>query len=131
MNVLLCATCRTRPTEPVRRLDGMPEYPGGDGLRGPDGRRHGPPGVPRGTYVVDPPPFGAPFVPAGPDAEYDGVVPGGTRMSDERGFLVSAGRKGVDHVCACGAEAAIVCTDCRSGYETRPVPDAVRVEAAP
>ncbi|MFI9288839.1 hypothetical protein [Streptomyces werraensis] len=66
MNVLLCATRGTRLTEPVRRPDEMPEYPG------PDGRRHGPPGVPRGTYVVDP-----------------------------------------------------------LGYATRPVPDAVRVEAAP
>ncbi|MEU9552412.1 hypothetical protein AB0D88_25705 [Streptomyces werraensis] len=72
MNVLLCATRGTRLTEPVRRPDEMPQYPGRDGLPGPDGRRHGPPGVPRGTYVVDP-----------------------------------------------------------LGYETRPVPDAVRVEAAP
>ncbi|MFC8432821.1 hypothetical protein [Streptomyces sp. NPDC057253] len=34
MNVLLCATCGTRPTEPVRRLDAMSEYPGRDGLPG-------------------------------------------------------------------------------------------------
>ncbi|MFF8525272.1 hypothetical protein ACF05X_24485 [Streptomyces werraensis] len=108
MNVLLCATRGTRLTEPVRRPDEMAEYPGRDRLPGPDGRRHGPPGVPRGTYVVDPLPFGAPFVPAGPD-----------------------GRQGVNHVCACGAETAIVRTDCSSGYATRLVPDAVRVEAAP
>lgn len=162
MNVLLCATCGTRLTEPVRQLDEMPEYPGRDGLPGPDGRRHGPPSVPCGMYVVDPLPFGAPFAPVGPDEEYDGIVPGGMWMSDERGFLVSAGprgtyvlhpddvvdiaphpdpyrligccgpdgRSGVNHVCACGAEVAIVAADCTSGYETRLVPDTVRVEAA-
>ncbi|TXS53721.1 hypothetical protein EAO75_06085 [Streptomyces sp. uw30] len=161
MNVLLCATCGTRLTEPVRRLDEKPEYPGWDGLPGPDGRRHGPPSVPRGTYVVDPLPFGAPFEPIGPDEEYDGEVPGGKWRSDERGFLVAAGPRGtyvlhpddvvdltphsdryrligccgpdgsagVNHVCGCGAEVAIVAADCSSGYETRLVPDAVRVEA--
>lgn len=95
MNVLLCATCGTRLTEPVRRLDEMPEYPGWDGLPGPDGRRHGPSLVPRGAYVVDPLPFGAPFVPTDADEEeHDGVVPGGMWMSDERGFLVSDGPRG-------------------------------------
>ncbi|MGF0169965.1 hypothetical protein ACQF36_05400 [Streptomyces sp. Marseille-Q5077] len=91
MNVLLCASCGTRLTEPVRQLAAMPPYPGWDGLPGPDGRRHGPPSVARGTFVVDPLPFGAPFEPIGPDEEYDGVVPGGRWKSDERGFLVSAG----------------------------------------
>lgn len=161
MNVLLCATCGTRLTEPVRQLDEPPEYPGWDGLPGPDGRRHGPASVPRGTYVVDPLPFGGPFEPVGPDEEYDGVVPGGMWMSDERGFLVSAGprgtyvlhpddvlaitphpeshrltgccgpdgRAGVNHLCGCGAQVAIVAADCTSRYETRLVPDAVRVEA--
>ncbi|CAL9290092.1 hypothetical protein [Streptomyces sp. SudanB66_2053] len=162
MDVLFCAACGTRLTEPVGRLAEMPGYPGWDGRPGPDGRRHGPPSVPRGTYVVDPLPFGAPFVPADPDAEYDGVVPGGMWMSGERGFLVSAGprgtyvlhpddvvdlaphpdagrhggccgphgRAGVNRICACGAELAIACADCTSGYETRLVPDAVRLESA-
>ncbi|MEY9994541.1 hypothetical protein ABIE67_006573 [Streptomyces sp. V4I8] len=163
MNVLLCVTCGTRLTEPVGRLDEMPPYPGWDGLPGPDGRRHGPASVPRGTYVVDPHPFGAPYVPyEGPEDEYDGVVPGGGWKSDERGLLVSAGprgtyvlhpldalglaphsdvtrligccgpdgTRGVNRVCACGAEVAIVAADCCSGYETRLVPGAVRVEAA-
>ncbi|WP_030942941.1 hypothetical protein [Streptomyces sp. NRRL S-646] len=162
MNVLICAACGGRLTEPVRQLDEMPEYPGRDGLPGPDGRRHGPPSVPRGTYVVDPLPFGAPFEPVDPDEEYDGVVPGGKWKFDERGALVSAGPRGtyvlhpddvvgitphsdhrrltgccgpngddgVNHVCGCGAEVAIVAADCFSGYETRLVPDAVRVEAA-
>ncbi|MGW4025863.1 hypothetical protein [Streptomyces sp. NPDC005009] len=94
MNVLLCAACGRRLTEPVRRLDEMPGYPGWDGFPGPDGERHGPPSVPRGTYVVGPLPFGAPFEPVGPDEEYDGIVPGGMWMSDERGFLVSAGPRG-------------------------------------
>ncbi|WP_217215052.1 hypothetical protein [Streptomyces sp. AC550_RSS872] len=98
MNVLLCATCATRLTEPVRRLDEMPGYRGRYGLPGPDGRRHGPPSVQRGTYVVDPLPFGAPL--------------------------------GVNHLCRCGAEVAVVAVDCTSDYETRLVPDAVRVEAA-
>ena len=160
----MCAACGSRLTEPVRQRDEKPEYPGWDGLPGPDGRRHGPPSVPRGTYVVDARPFGAPFVPfvpAYPDEEYDGVVPGGKFMSDERGDLVPAGPRGtyvlhpddvlgidphpdhrrltgccgptgdygVNHVCRCGAEVAIVAADCCSGYETRLVPDAVRVEA--
>ncbi|MDH6439809.1 hypothetical protein M2158_008350 [Streptomyces sp. SAI-144] len=163
MNVLSCVACGSRLTEPVRRLDEMPEYPGWDGLPDPDGRRHGPPSVPRGTYVVDPQPFGAPFEPIGPDEEeeYDGIVPGGMWMSDERGFLVAAGprgtyvlhpddvvdlvphpdlyrligccgpdgRAGINHVCVCGAEVAIVAADCTSRYETRLVPDAVRPQA--
>jgi hypothetical protein len=148
MNVLSCVACGSRLTEPVRRLDEMPEYPGWDGLPDPDGRRHGPPSVPRGTYVVDPQPFGAPFEPIGPG-------------DDERGFLVAAGprgtyvlhpddvvdlvphpdpyrligccgpdgRAGINHVCVCGAEVAIVAADCTSRYETRLVPDAVRPQA--
>ncbi|WP_037677645.1 hypothetical protein [Streptomyces griseus] len=165
MNVLLCVSCGRRLTEPVRRLDEMPPYPGWDGLPGPDGRRHGPPSVPRGTYVVDPLPFGAPFEPVGADAEdeYDGIVPGGKWMSDERGLLVSAGPRGtyvlhpddvveldnhpdtsrwggccgsdpyrgINRICSCGAEIAVEASDCCSGYETRLVPDAVRVAAAP
>ncbi|MGC0329328.1 hypothetical protein RKD23_002318 [Streptomyces sp. SAI-170] len=161
MNVLLCAACGRRLTEPVRRLDEMPEYPGWDGLPDADGRRHGPPSVPRGTYVVDPLPFGAPFVPYQGD-DYDGIVPGGMWMSDERGELVSDGPRGtyvlhpldvvelalhpdesrwggccgpsphhgVNRVCSCGAEVAVAAADCSGGYETRLVPDAVRVEAA-
>ncbi|MFF4359786.1 hypothetical protein [Streptomyces sp. NPDC001604] len=106
MNVLICAACGGRLTEPVRQLDEMPGYPGWDGLPGPDGRRHGPPSEP----VDD-------------DEEYDGVVPGGKWKSDERGAPVSAGPRGTyvlhpDDVV------------CRSGYEARRVPDAVRVEAA-
>ena len=62
MNVLLCATCGTRLTEPVRRLDAMPEYPGWDGLPDPDGRRYGPASVRRGTYL--------PLVSAGPHSRY-------------------------------------------------------------
>ncbi|MFF5187143.1 hypothetical protein ACFY30_25820 [Streptomyces sp. NPDC000345] len=38
MNVLTCATCGRRLTEPVRRLDEMPAHPGRDGLPGPGGR---------------------------------------------------------------------------------------------
>ncbi|MEU8989802.1 hypothetical protein AB0C98_25800 [Streptomyces sp. NPDC048558] len=162
MNVLLCATCGTRLTEPVRQLDEMPACPGWDGFADPDEPRPGPASVPRGTYAVDPYPFGAPYVPyEGPAGEYDGVSPGGGWKSDARGPLVSAGSRGtyvlhpldavgldphadgarligccgpdgtrgVNHVCACGAEVAIVATDCYIRYETRLVPDAVRVEA--
>ncbi|MGN9762912.1 hypothetical protein [Streptomyces sp. SD31] len=163
MNVLLCATCGTRLTEPVRRLDEMPPYPGGDGLPDLDDPRPGPPSVPRGTYAVDPHPFGAPYVPYdGPVGEYAGVSPGGGWKSDARGLLLSAGphgtyvlhpldavglaphtdgtrlvgccgpdgTRGVNHVCACGAEVAIVAADCSIPCETRFVPDAVHVEAA-
>ncbi|MFI8207065.1 hypothetical protein [Streptomyces sp. NPDC085937] len=50
MNVLLCATSGTRLTEPVGRLDEMPEYPGRTsddrGFLGSEG--------PCGTYVPHP-----------------------------------------------------------------------------
>ncbi|WP_405882697.1 hypothetical protein OG762_31445 [Streptomyces sp. NBC_01136] len=164
MNVLLCVACGRRLTEPVRQLDALPAYPEWDGRRGPDGRRHGPARLPRGAYVVDPLPYGAPFVPC-PEEDrdtYDGAVPGGMWMSDERGLLLSAGPRGtyvlhprdvvdlafhpdssrlggccgpsgdqgVNRVCTCGAEVAIVAADCSGGYETRLVPDAVRVAPA-
>ena len=37
--------------------------------------------------------------------------------------------EGVNRVCSCGAEIAVEASDCSGGYETRLVPDAVRVEA--
>ncbi|MEU6368121.1 hypothetical protein ABZ876_20845 [Streptomyces sp. NPDC046931] len=100
MNVMVCASCGRRLTEPVRRLDEMPERPAWDGGPDADGRRHGPASVPRGAHVVDPRPFGAPFVPVAGDEEYDGIAPG------ERWTA-----------------------DCSGGYETRLVPDTVRVDA--
>ncbi|WAU84701.1 hypothetical protein O1Q96_36445 [Streptomyces sp. Qhu-G9] len=163
MNEISCAACGRRLTAPVRRLDEMPERQGWDGEPDAEGRRHGPATVPRGTYVVDPQPFGAPFEPyEGDEDAYDGIVPGGMWMSDERGSLVAAGPRdtyvlhpldvvgldfhpdtsrwggccgaspfhGVNRVCSCGAEVAVVASDCSGGYETRLVPDAVRVEAA-
>ncbi|MFG2132054.1 hypothetical protein ACGFNV_30185 [Streptomyces sp. NPDC048751] len=77
------------PTRPAARRDapaprlGRPPRPGRPTER-------------PGTYVVDPLPFGAPFEPVSEDAEddYDGIVPGGMWMSDERGLLVSAGPRG-------------------------------------
>ncbi|MFH8469657.1 hypothetical protein [Streptomyces sp. NPDC017991] len=54
MNVLSCAACGRRLTEPVQRLDEPPEYPGWDGLPDEEGRRPGPATVPRGTYVPHP-----------------------------------------------------------------------------
>ncbi|MFJ8539750.1 hypothetical protein [Streptomyces sp. NPDC093591] len=143
MNVLLCATCGTRPTEPVRRLDEMPPYPGGDRLPDLDDPWPGPPSD-------------------GPMGEYAGVSPGGGRKADARGPLLSAGprgtyvlhpldavglaphtdgtrlvgccgpdgTRGVNHVCGCGTEVAIVAADCCIPTETRFVVDAVRVEGA-
>ncbi len=140
----------------------MPPYPDWDGMPDAEGRRHGPASVPRGTYVIDPLPFGAPFEPCEDEDAYDGIVPGGMWMFDERGSLVSAGPRGtyvlhpldvvdlalhpdssrisgccglnpfygVNRVCSCGSEVAITAADCSSGYETRLVPDAVRVEPA-
>uniref|UniRef100_A0AAU1HT99 Threonine synthase n=1 Tax=Streptomyces sp. NBC_00180 TaxID=2903632 RepID=A0AAU1HT99_9ACTN len=52
MNVLLCATCGTRLTEPVRRLDEMPPCPDRDGFADADKPRPGPASVPRGAYAV-------------------------------------------------------------------------------
>ncbi|MFF0788737.1 hypothetical protein [Streptomyces spiralis] len=94
MDVLLCAACGRPLTRPVRLLPGLPDSPAWDGLPGPDGLRRAPARMPRGTYAADPLPYGAPFVPAPDDEEYDGVVPGGKRTSDERGLLVSAGPRG-------------------------------------
>ncbi|UPZ28785.1 hypothetical protein MUK60_13780 [Streptomyces sp. LRE541] len=164
MNVLSCAACGRALTGPVRQLDEQPPYPYWDGLPDAEGNRHGPATVPRGTYVVDPQPFGAPFVPYEGEADaYDGIVPGGMWMFDERDSLLAAGPrgtyvlnpldvvelafhpdtsrwggccgsspyKGVNRVCACGAEVAILASDCSGGYETRLVPDAVSVEDAP
>ncbi|MDG4864169.1 hypothetical protein P8605_39115 [Streptomyces sp. T-3] len=162
MNVLLCAACGRRLTEPVRLLDEEPEFPGWDGLPGPDGQQRPPATVPRGAYFVDPGPFGAPFVPCEDDDAYDGVVPGGGWRADERGFLVSDGPRGtyvlnpldvveldfhpdldrsmgccgpdgdygVNRVCSCRAEVAVLAADCTSRYELRLIPDAVRAEVA-
>ncbi|CAL9427390.1 hypothetical protein [Streptomyces sp. Tu 3180] len=85
MNTLLCAARGRRLTGPVRRLDGMPGYPGRYGRPGPDGRRHGPPGAPRGTCAAEPRPSGAPFAPHEGDRDaYGGTVPGGVRMCATR-----------------------------------------------
>ncbi|AWT45680.1 MULTISPECIES: hypothetical protein [Streptomyces] len=169
MNVLLCVACGRRLAGPVRRLDGMPVRPGPDdpgpddpGPSGADGPRHGPASVPRGTYAVDPLPFGAPFVPYAGD-DYDGIVPGGPWLSDERGFLLADGPRGTyvlhpldvpdlaphpdpvrsagccgatpyrgpNRLCPCGAEAAVESSECTGDWETRLLPDAVRLEAAP
>ncbi|MER6073092.1 hypothetical protein ABT187_30460 [Streptomyces sp. NPDC001817] len=129
MDVLLCAACGHPLTEPVRRLDEIPGFPGRDGLPGPDGLRRPPAWLPRGSYAVDPLPYGAPFVPVPDDEEYDGVVPGGKWMSDERGCGPD-GEHGVNRLCSCGAEVAIVAADRTSEYSSRFVPDAVRAVPA-
>ena len=96
MNVLTCAACGSRLTEPLRLLPEVPPRPEFDGRKGPDGSRHAPPTVPRGTYAVDPEPSGAPYVPH-PDPEWcDAANPGHSCLGDPEGegFLISGGPRG-------------------------------------
>ncbi|MGI5458199.1 hypothetical protein ACQEWB_34485 [Streptomyces sp. CA-249302] len=93
MNVLMCAACGARLTEPLRVLPELPPCPEFDGRKNPDGSRHAPPTVPLGTYAVDPEPCGAPYVPH-PDPDWcDAAHPGNGCMGDPdgQGFLMSAG----------------------------------------
>jgi hypothetical protein len=96
VNVLTCAACGVRLTEPLRLLPELPPRPESDGRKGSDGSRHAPPTVPRGAYAVDPEPCGAPYVPH-PDPEWcDAANPGNACLGDPDGpgFLVSAGPRG-------------------------------------
>ncbi|MEU5597817.1 hypothetical protein [Streptomyces sp. NPDC020298] len=92
MNVLVCAACGRRLSEPLRLLPVLPERPEHDGRKNPDGSRHAPSTVPRGTYAVDPQPSGAPYVPH-PDPEWMGAAVPGVAVSDPDGpgCLMSAG----------------------------------------
>ncbi|MCX5051264.1 MULTISPECIES: hypothetical protein [unclassified Streptomyces] len=93
MNVLMCAACGTRLTEPLRLLPEVPPRPEYDGRKNPDGSRRAPSTVPRGAYAVDPEPCGAPYVPH-PDPDWcDAAHPGNACMGDPdgQGFLMSAG----------------------------------------
>ncbi|MEU6555787.1 hypothetical protein ABZ915_36890 [Streptomyces sp. NPDC046915] len=92
MNVLVCAACGRRLSEPLRLLPVLPERPWYDGRKGPDGSRHAPSTVPRGTYAVDPEPSGAPYVPH-PDPEWMGAAVPGLVVADPDGpgCLMSAG----------------------------------------
>ncbi|MFI7412444.1 hypothetical protein ACIBU0_27615 [Streptomyces sp. NPDC049627] len=162
MNVqLLCTACGHRLTEPLRRLPELPERPARDPRNSnPDGSRHAPPTVPRGTYAVDPQPSGAPYVPE-PDWDtwmgtqgafaYNGeqLVPAGPRdtlvvhpedtlgrLSPRRdmqdpGCCGRHGREGPDQLCgSCGTPVATELSECYGPYETHFLPDAVRVESA-
>ncbi|MFJ7074567.1 hypothetical protein [Streptomyces sp. NPDC098781] len=95
MNVLICAVCGHRLSPPLRPLSELPARHGHDGRTNPDGSRHAPSTVPRGTYAVDPKPSGAPFVPH-PDPEWMGeAVPGAVMLDpDGPGCLMSAGPRG-------------------------------------
>ncbi|NUP37243.1 MAG: hypothetical protein HOY76_09575 [Streptomyces sp.] len=92
MNVLVCAACGRRLSEPLCLLPELPERPPRDGRKGPDGLRHAPPTMPSGTYAVDPEPSGAPYVPH-PDPEWMGEALPGTVVLDPDGpgCLISAG----------------------------------------
>ncbi|MFE9624964.1 hypothetical protein [Streptomyces sp. NPDC006527] len=61
MNVTLPCTARGRRLgEPLRPLPARPRH---DGRKNPDGSRHAPSTVPRGSCAADPEPAGAPFAP--------------------------------------------------------------------
>jgi hypothetical protein len=91
--LLLCTACGHRLTEPLRLLPEVPPRPEYEGRKNPDGSRHAPATMPRGTYAVDPEPCGAPYVPH-PDPDWcDAANPGNVCMGDPdgQGFLMSAG----------------------------------------
>jgi hypothetical protein len=93
VNVLMCAACGNRLTEPLRLLPEVPPRPEYDGRKNPDGSRRAPSTVPRGAYVVDPEPCGAPYVPH-PDPDWSGPAhPGDVCLDDPdgKGCLVSVG----------------------------------------
>ncbi|MGW2638035.1 hypothetical protein [Streptomyces sp. NPDC001348] len=92
MDLLLCAACGRRLSEPLRPLPVLPERPERVGGKNPDGSRHAPSTVPRGTYAVDPEPSGAPYVPH-PDPEWPGAAVPGLSIADPDGpgSLMSAG----------------------------------------
>ncbi|SDJ72531.1 hypothetical protein [Streptomyces indicus] len=148
MNVLHCAACGRRLTEPVRRLDAVPEPPPYEGGAAPDGLYRAPATLPRGAYCIDEAPFGAPYVQPSGAGEWDPCIadgPRGTMVLNPDdvldlephpvprrnvGCCGPAGRDGVNRLCTCGAEVAILSADCYTSYELRFVPDAVRVEPA-
>ncbi|MEV8557172.1 hypothetical protein AB0478_12035 [Streptomyces sp. NPDC051917] len=133
MDVLLCAVCGHRLTDPVRLLAEIPESPAWDGLPGSDGLRRPPASMPRGTYAVGPLPHGAPFVPVPDDVLHPlDVVELDAHPDVMRGIGCCGpdGEHGVNRVCVCGAEVAIAAADCTTEYATRCVPDAVRTVPA-
>lgn len=130
MNVLVCAACGRRLSEPLRLLPEVPERPPRDGREGPDGLRHAPPTMPSGTYPDGP----GCLICAGPR---DTLV---VNPEDTRGFLAShdalrefgccgpPGTEGPDFACpGRRAEPATLFADCSGPYETRFLPDAVRL----
>ncbi|MCF1597523.1 hypothetical protein [Streptomyces muensis] len=158
--LLLCTSCGHRLTEPLRRLPELPERPAYVGRKNPDGTRHAPSTVPRGTYAVDPEPSGAPYVPQ-PDYDvwlrtegshaYNGeqLVPAGPRDTlvvhpqdtlgrlsrrpglRDHGCCGLPGMEGPNQLCGgCGGAVATELSECYGPYETHFLPDAVRAESA-
>ncbi|MGK4579578.1 hypothetical protein [Kitasatospora sp. HPMI-4] len=145
MTVFLCRACGRPLTGPLRSLDELPEQRYADEDEGDQ------PGVTmaRGTYAVDPEPFGAPYVvpsaPA-PDAPANIRVPGGPcgtfvlHPEDTTGLLPHPdprrhvgccgpdGMSGGNRVCPCGAEVATLVADCWTYQELRLDPERVRAE---
>ncbi|MFF4590075.1 hypothetical protein [Streptomyces sp. NPDC001388] len=135
MNVLVCAACGCRLTEPLRLLSELPPRPGYDGLPHPDGSRHAPPTMPRGTYATrmhD----GELMISAGPRGTLV-VHPDDTRgrlrrnpASKEPTCRGLPGSEGPNQVCeGCGAVVATQFSECYTRHETHFLPDAVQVAA--
>jgi hypothetical protein len=129
VNVLTCAACGNRLTEPPRLLPELPPRPEFDGRKGPDGSRHAPPTVPRGAYAVDPEPAGPRGTLVTHPEDTRAYLSGDPAVT-ESGCCGPPGREGPNELCAgCGAVVATVYADCSGAYETDFLPDAVRVTA--
>ncbi|MER5642859.1 hypothetical protein ABT095_38755 [Kitasatospora sp. NPDC002227] len=145
MTVFVCRACGMPLTGPLQPLDELPEqcYIDQD-----PGDKSGVT-MARGTYAVDPDPFGAPYVaptnPA-PDAPANVRVPGGPigtfvlHPEDATGLLPHPdrvrstgccgpdGMSGHNRVCSCGTEVATLVADCWTYQELRLDPERVRTE---
>ncbi|MEV4190942.1 hypothetical protein [Streptomyces toxytricini] len=119
MTVFHCAKCGTALTPDLRELRAVPDAAAPAAKRGRTTEGVAPPTVPRGTYAIDPDPWGAPFTtpdtqPASPHPTrallmppgMTGLVPAGPRNSvivhpDDASTLQLADSLGIHHGC-CG-----------------------------
>ncbi|MCD9876645.1 hypothetical protein [Streptomyces guryensis] len=102
MNVLVCAACGRRLSEPLRLPPELPERPESDGSENPDGSRH----------IPSTPPT------PGPDGARTGP-----------GRLMSAGPRDNEVCPGCGAEVATRFAERHGPYGTHCLPEAVSVAA--
>lgn len=144
MTVFHCAACGIPVTAEVELLAELPE----ERYRDADDREEPGVTVPRGSYAIDPDPFGAPYVvpeqPLPPPAPANCRVPGGPQGTlvlhpddgldlrphpEHRRSVGCCGSSGVDGrnlVCRCGGEIGTLVGDCWTAQELRLDPGCVR-----